>query len=90
MDLCLILLLGSYEVEIYYLDTIVHGFLVPRKSSTKLDQLGMKPQIPRPRRIRKLRICSYGQILTVNLFIYCKNSVIYRTGPRCHKDILSG
>ena len=27
--------------------------------------------------IRKLRICSYGQILTVNLLINCKNSVIY-------------
>ena len=26
--------------------------------------------------IRKLRICSYGQILTVNLLINCKNSVI--------------
>ena len=28
-------------------------------------------------RIRKLRICSYGQILTINLIINCKNSVIY-------------
>ena len=28
-------------------------------------------------RICKLRICSYGQILTVNLLINCKNSVIY-------------
>ena len=27
--------------------------------------------------IRNLRICSYGQILTVNLIINCKNSVIY-------------
>ena len=27
--------------------------------------------------IRKLRICSYGQILTVNLLINWKNSVIY-------------
>ena len=27
--------------------------------------------------ILKLRICSYGQILTVNLLINCKNSVIY-------------
>ena len=27
--------------------------------------------------IRKLWICSYGQILTVNLLINCKNSVIY-------------
>ena len=28
-------------------------------------------------RIRKLQICSYGQILTLNLLINCKNSVIY-------------
>ena len=28
-------------------------------------------------RIRNLRICSYGQILTVNLLIYCRISVIY-------------
>ena len=27
--------------------------------------------------IRKLQICSYGQILIVNLLINCKNSVIY-------------
>ena len=27
--------------------------------------------------IRKLWICSYGQIMTVNLLINCKNSVIY-------------
>ena len=27
--------------------------------------------------IRKLRICSYGQILTINLLINCKNYVIY-------------
>ena len=27
--------------------------------------------------IRKLRICSYGQILTVNLLINCQNSIIY-------------
>ena len=27
--------------------------------------------------ICKLRICSYGQILTVNLLVKCKNSVIY-------------
>ena len=27
--------------------------------------------------IRKLQICSYGQILTINLLINCKNSVIY-------------
>ena len=27
--------------------------------------------------IHKLRICGYGQILTVNLLINCKNSVIY-------------
>ena len=25
----------------------------------------------------KLRICSYGQILTVNLVVNCQNSVIY-------------
>ena len=28
-------------------------------------------------RIRKLQICSYNQILTVNLLINCKNSIIY-------------
>ena len=27
--------------------------------------------------IRKLRICNYGQILTVNLLVNCQNSVIY-------------
>ena len=27
--------------------------------------------------IRKLQICCYGQILTINLLINCKNSVIY-------------
>ena len=28
-------------------------------------------------RIRKLRICSYGQILTVNLLVNCQNCLIY-------------
>ena len=28
-------------------------------------------------RIHKLRICSYGQILTLNLLMNCKNSIIY-------------
>ena len=45
--------------------------LPPRGSMTPWGQFHKTLQI------RKLRICSYGQILTVNLLINCKNSVIY-------------
>ena len=36
-----------------------------------------RSQFHKTLRIRKLRICSYGQILTVNLLINCKKFVIY-------------
>ena len=43
----------------------------------KTPVCGCMGQFHKTLRIRKLRICSYGQILTINLLINCKNSVIY-------------
>ena len=43
----------------------------------KTPVCGCMGQFHKTLRIRKLRICSYGQILTRNLLITCKNSVIY-------------
>ena len=69
---------GAYEVSLVRLSAKAWVQFLKLRIKI-LMKLGQEPWglFHKTLQIRKLRIYSYGQILTVNLLINCQNSVIY-------------